>query len=232
MDSHILLSQLRALLARAPSFENYTPTSQIHLAWLGQAFALVSRWDRMEGVSVRSATEFLGFPMLRQSNRGNIFAAIHRAIGDLEHKIPAAPQQSFGPGAVYDFFRALNQVLSSAERTLFILDPYLDDSIFDTYLSAVARGVSVRLLIKRSAANVTQAAERFAAQHGMEIELRSSRAFHDRVIFIDDTVCWVLGQSINAAATSMPAYLAPLSPDVAEVKRDTYEQVWREAQPI
>ena len=48
MDPHILLAQLNTLLARTPSFDVYTPESAIHQAWLGQAHALVSRWNPTE----------------------------------------------------------------------------------------------------------------------------------------------------------------------------------------
>jgi hypothetical protein len=51
-------------------------------------------------------------------------------------------------------------------------------------------------------------------------------------VFVDGSDCWVLGQSIKDAAKSMPAYLAPLSPDVALDKFEFYEIIWKEATPI
>ena len=45
MNPEILLAQLRALLELAPDFETFSATSREHLMWLGQAHALVSRWN-------------------------------------------------------------------------------------------------------------------------------------------------------------------------------------------
>src|SRR3989338_5075822 len=196
MEPHILLSQLKSLLARAPDFGNYSPGSMEHQAWLGQAHALVARWDALEAMSVKTASDFLGFQANREWNISQIFGALHRAVADLELQLHAESAQAFGPGAVYDFFKALNDVLSSAQKSLLIVDPYMDDTVFDTYLSSVPKGIAVRLLVGKYTAKVKPAAEKFTAQYGAVLEVRSSNAFHDRLLFVDADVCWVMGQSI------------------------------------
>lgn len=232
MDPHILLSQLKALLVRAPDFRTYSPSSMEHHAWLGQAHALISRWNIIEAVSLKTAADFLGFEANRQWNIGQIFGTLHRAISDLELKLPTDAGQAFGPGAVYDFFKALNELLSSAQKSLFIADPFMDDTIFDTYLSSVPRGITVRLLVGRYTAKIKPAADKFVAQYGALLEVRHSSMFHDRLIFLDGDVCWVIGQSIKDAASAKPTYLAPLSADVARPKLTGYEQIWHTATAI
>jgi hypothetical protein len=59
MEPNILLAQLRALIERAPSFENSSCNSKEHLIWLGQAHALVNRWDKLEAISFKGAVDFL-----------------------------------------------------------------------------------------------------------------------------------------------------------------------------
>jgi hypothetical protein len=66
----------------------------------------------------------------------------------------------------------------------------------------------------------------------MTVEIRTSQLIHDRVIFLDDRSCWVLGQSVKDAAKSMPTYLAPLPSDVIPLKKDVYEQIWSTAKPL
>jgi hypothetical protein len=232
MEPHILLTQLKALLARAPDFRAYAPSSMEHQAWLGQAHALVGRWSTVEAVGLKTAADFLGFQPNREWNIGQIFGALHRAVADLELRLPADAGQAFGPGAVYDFFKALNEVLSSAQQSLLIADPFLDDTIFDTYLSSVAKGIAVRLLVGKYAAKVKPAAEKFVVQFEVLIEVRQSQAFHDRLVFVDGDVCWVIGQSIKDAAAAKPTYLAPLAPDVARPKLADYEQIWLGATAI
>ena len=170
--------------------------------------------------------------LTRDHSLATVFGILNRAIADLELQLPATPAQAFGPGAVYDFFKALNLVISSAQSSLLIVDPYMDDTIFDAYLSDVPKTVAIRLLVEGYSAKVKSAAQRFTIQNGNSIEARRSLAFHDRVIFIDTGECWVLGMSIRKAAESKPTYLAPLSPDIATLKLSHYEQVWANATVI
>ena len=232
MEPQILLAQIRGLLARAPSFADYKPTSAKHQEWLGQAHARVHRWNAHEGSSFRFAADALAGQLMRDHSLATVFGILNRAVADLELQLPASSAQAFGPGAVYDFFKALNSVISSAQSSLLIVDPYMDDTIFDAYLSAVPKTVTIRLLVEGYSVKVKPAAQRFSAQNGNPIEARRSPAFHDRVIFVDASECWVLGMSIRKAAESKPTYLAPLSPDIAALKLTHYEQVWSNATAI
>jgi hypothetical protein len=72
----------------------------------------------------------------------------------------------------------LNQFLS--------FDPYLDETIFDGYLTSVSLRVSVRLLTLKYAAALKPAAAHFVAQTHMTVEARKSDSIHDRVLFLDD----------------------------------------------
>lgn len=233
MEPHILLAQLKALLSRAPKFSEYAPDSEVHQTWLGQAHALISLWRATEATSFQFASDSLGgFASLRDGNVAKILGILHRAAADVELRLPTTSTQVFGPGAMYDFFKALNEVISTAKKSVLIIDPYMDASVFDTYLSALQSNVSVKLLIKFGAENVKPAMSLFIKQSGTSIEIRKSKEFHDRVVFIDDSECWVLGQSIAHAAASMPAYLAPLSVDIVPLKLAYYEEIWKMASAI
>ena len=63
-------------------------------------------------------------------------------------------------------------------------------------------------------------------------QAKRSPAIHDRVIIIDDTACWVLGQSIKDAAKNKPTYIAPLPSDVVTLKEAHYEKIWNAATAI
>lgn len=228
----VLLAHFRALLGRAPDFATYRPTSQPHLTWLGQAHALLSRWSRLEAASFQVACDFLPMAAGREKNIANILAAIHRAIADLELQVPAEKQVAFGAGDVYDFFRALRNVVGAAEISLFIVDPYMDATIFDHYLSARAPDVAVRLLIRKYGGDVKAAADNYVAQHDAVVEVRQSTTIHDRVVFVDDHVCWVVGQSIKDAAKGKPTYLVPLPPDVTLTKLQDYLAIWDSSRAI
>ena len=232
MEPEVLLAQFRALFERIPDFQTYSPTSRDHMVWLGQAHALISRWNKLEAISFQSAADFLPMELVRDNNVAKIYGIIQRAIADLEIEVPDATDTVFAAGEVYDVFRALNKVIASAEKSIFIIDPYLDDTVFNHYLTSRKPEVSVRLLLSKNASQIKPATEKYIAQFGNVLEVKKTRAVHDRVIFIDGYICWVLGQSLSHAAQAKPTYLAPLSPDVISAKLEEYDRIWSGANEI
>lgn len=232
MEPLVLLEKLRVLLATAPPLGGRGAYGQEQFAWLGRASALISAWDRSEGIAFGVAATSLAGNMNREMNVGTIFTTIHKAIAVTEDKLPPSTGQAFGPGAAYDFFRALRGLVAAADKTVFVVDPYMDAETFDGYLSALPSGRSVRLLFARYADDVRVAAAKFSAQHGGRVEARRSEEIHDRVVFVDGSQCWVLGASIKDAALKKPTYLAPLALDVAADKAQIYDGIWNGAKSI
>jgi hypothetical protein len=229
MDKAVLLAQLRSLLESTPDFSQYFQASGEHQAWLAKAHALVSRWKQLEAISIASAADFLHMSLIRDGQVAKIIGFIHRAIADLELETPKLADQVFPPGAVYDFFKALSAALGSATTSLFIIDPYLDKEIFDSYLTSIPAGLLVRLLTHKYGNQLKPAVQKFVAQHGTNISVRISSELHDRIVFVDDLSCWVMGQSIKDAAKAKPTYLSPLAPDIAKLKLTYYEAIWNNA---
>lgn len=232
MEPEILLANLRALLERMPNFEEYNPYSKDHLLWLGQGHALIKRWNTLEAIGYQTACDFMPIEVNRATNISNIIGIVHRAIADLELSIPDKGKVAFAAGDVYDFFKQLNNVISTAEKSIFIIDPYLDHTVFDQYVISKAPGVNVRLLISKNVANVKAASEKYQSQHGDVVEIRKNNRIHDRVVFIDDFSCWVIGQSIKDAAKAKPTYISPLSPDVVSMKLQEYNEIWNRSNLI
>jgi hypothetical protein len=232
MEPEVLLAQLRAILERAPDFERYSPVSREHVMWLGQAYALINRWDGGEAIAFKIAADALPLDLLRASNIAKIFGVLHRAIADLELRVPQKEQVIFAAGEVYNFFRELNRVITSADTSIFIVDPYLDASVFEQYLNSRKANVTVRLLLDKNAEAIKPATEKYVQQHGKVLEVRRSNKIHDRVIFVDGYVCWIVGQSLKDAAKAKPTYLAPLAPDVVPAKITEYEAIWEQANAI
>ncbi len=226
MESEILLANLRALLERMPNFEDYTPYSREHLLWLGQGHALIQRWNNFEAISYKGCCDYMPIEAIRSTNISNVIGIILRAIADLELKVPDKGKVVFAAGEVYDFFKELNSLIASAEVSIFIIDPYLDHTVFEQYIVSRKKGVTVRFLISKNAENVKAAAEKYRNQYGGILEVRKSSKIHDRVIFIDNFACWVVGQSIKDAAKAKPTYLSPLSPDVVSMKLQEYDEIW------
>lgn len=232
MEPHILLAQLRSLLERAPDFNQYKITSREHSIWLAQAYALVSRWNSFEAITIKVSSENLVYLMNRDSHVSKILGVVYRAIADLEIGVPNSEQVSFGEGEVYDFFKTLNRVIASAEKSIFIIDPYLDTSVFDHYLVSRQEGVTVRFLSSKRAEDLVPFADKYNQQYGDIIELRKSNKIHDRVIFVDNYVCWLIGQSLKDAAKAKPTYVVQAPPDIVPIKLNTYDDIWSNSQTL
>ena len=232
MDHAALLAELRALADHIPDFGSFTSTSRAHHEWLGKVHALVEQWNRFEAPGVRTHITYITFDVARDMGVSGIVGTLHRAIADLELRMPSSADKVFGPGAVYDFFKALRDLLSSAKQSIMIVDPYLDDQIFDVYLAAIAPEVAVRLLCGKNTAALKPAISKFTQQTKTKVEARTSEAIHDRVVFIDGRSCWVLGQSIKDAARAKPTYLAPLDASTTDLKKAEYEKIWNSAMPV
>jgi hypothetical protein len=229
MDKAVLLAQLHSLLESAPDFSTYSPTSGEHHSWIAKAHALISRWDKNAAFQLALAADSVHMSLLRDGSVSKIVGLLHRAIADLELEAPKVADQAFAPGAEYNFFKALNAALSSATSSIFIVDPYLDEHIFDSYLAGTPTGLTVRLLTHKYGNLLKPAVQKFPTQHGTSVSARISPELHDRVVFVDNLSCWVMGQSIKDAAKSKPTYLLPLPPDIAKLKLGHYEAIWSNA---
>lgn len=231
MDPEIILAHLNALLQRQPDFDEFSPSSMEHQKWLAKAHAFIKLHDNYEAISFKSACNTLAIQSVRQMNLNNIFGAIYMVIAELESQIPSESQVIINPGDEYKFFTKLNSIISSAEKSILIADTWMDQSIFDHYLDSRKNNVTVRLLIKMNEGKVKHAAEKYKKSYGDIIDVRKSKKFHDRVVFVDDEVCWLIGQSLKDAGTK-PTYIVELSPDLVSDKLEAYETVWNEADSI
>lgn len=205
MDKQVLLAGLRAMVDSAPDFDALTPTSRQHHEWLGRSHALIAHYDRHDAVEFKISSTQLSSPLMRDYHVGILLAVLHRAIGALEIEVPVQSAQVFGPGAVYDFLKSLKSLLQSATSELLIVDPYLDDQVFDTYLSTVSRAVTTSMIAHRFANSLKPALLKFNAQNGMMAEIRSSPAIHDRVVFVDRSTCcyWSIAERCGNKKTNV-----------------------------
>ena len=232
MTPLLLLETLRKLLQSIPPLEGRGAYAQEQFEWLGKANAAMHDWDQINSIPFSTAVNGLIRNFDRHGNYGIVVAFFHDVIARIESSLPQNGGQAFGPGAAYDFFRALNDLTASSKKEILIVDPYLDAEIFDGYLQGLKPGIHIRLLTTKYVDNVRIAAEKYRTQFGGNVELRVSGQIHDRVIFVDDDQCWVLGASIKDAAMKKPTYLAPVPADVIGEKRNHYETIWAAGTPI
>lgn len=140
-----------------------------------------------------------------------------------DHEIKGA----YSPGDDYEFYKDLKTIIETAEKSLFIIDNYLDVQLFDLYVERAKASVDIRILTDQLRGPVQAVAAKFSKRG--QFELRTSGGTHDRHIFLDSRG-WVIGQSIKDAALRKPTYIVELNDPTA--LRNIYEQVWSTASSI
>ncbi len=132
-------------------------------------------------------------------------------------------------GESYYFYRDLNSHIAMATNDVFIVDAYIDEELFNLYVSKVPNSATVRILSKKTVPNVETVAKKYVQNR--LLELRSSKSIHDRLVFVDQRG-WVIGQSIKDAAHSKPTYLIKLNEPSLTAVKDTHNKIWEQAKVI
>ena len=146
------------------------------------------------------------------------------ALKQLELRMPKSEVKgAYAPGQEYEVYKDIREILSQAKASIFIIDPYLDRGIFDLYVEGIGRSIQVRVLTNNLPSDAHTVAIKYAA--GGNLQLRTTKAIHDRAIFADDRV-WLLGQSIKDAAKQKPTYLIEHD---GPLMLPLYEDIWNKA---
>jgi len=136
--------------------------------------------------------------------------------------------QIYNAGEVYDLYADLKNIIGKAEKGVLVVDAYFSADAFTGYLSGLEPNVSVRILAEKYSADLQTAIRLHETQFKSSIELRRSKAIHDRVVIIDSDSPWIIGASIKDAGKKA-TYILPVPPHLAEKKTQVYEDIWASA---
>jgi hypothetical protein len=168
------------------------------------------------------------------SRREFIWEAFRPLLVGADDETSAVERQAFfAKGSEHDAYVHIRSILQTANQQVFIIDPYMDSSIFQVLGTLSSAAVTVKLLTSKIPADFGLEAQKFVKQHsGFTIEARRTRDFHDRFIILDGKNCFLLGASIKDAGNK-GFTVVPLS-EISIVKSviDHANQVWPSATPI
>jgi len=155
---------------------------------------------------------------------------LNALVSTLQLQIPETEiQGAYDAGDEYGFYRDLSGLVSAATKNILIVDAYLDEGLFNLYVSKVSNGVPVQILSNRIDNNVEVVGKMYAKKR--PLEMRSSFDVHDRAVFIDQRG-WVVGQSIKDAAKKKPTYLIELNEPMLMATKDAHNRIWAAATAI
>lgn len=230
IDDEALFGQLKALVATIPSFVDINDDDR---RWLGRLSALVEETRNIsDTITLTYEVSKLNKPLVRDGAVAEIKNILFRALAHAELGAPSGVQGAFiAAGNPYDAYSAVAKILAECKAGALIVDPYMDQAVFDFSLLA-PEGCRVRLLADAGTHkdSLKPALARWIEQHGaarpIELRLAPKRALHDRSILVDGESAWVSTQSFNALAKRSPASLSRLDGDAGQLKIAAYEAIW------
>lgn len=238
MKNAKILEKLKNLENNKPGLAGKGDYGDEQTRWLASAQTAISEYDYTTGINFRNAKDLLLSSRERQHNCAKLMEIFFSTIEKISTQTDSTEKKSsggvFGPGARYDFFLALREILASTEKEAFIIDPYIDASAIDGFLPSLNKNLSIRILGNKYATDTKEAINSFITQYpSINIKYKKTNKIHDRVVFIDKSKCWVLGASIkDAATTEKPTYIAPISDDIISIKLEYYQSIWDSATTV
>jgi hypothetical protein len=234
-----LYLQLGSLVAEMPDLTTGPITPEIN-KWLGRAAALVElTGDLANALQLKVASQNLSSP-IRSINAQIIAATVHQALAKAELNAPASVQGAFiAAGHTLDAYAAIGKVVGVARTDVLLVDPYADEKAVTEYALLAPDNVTVRLLADAADYKKTlkPAAVRWAQQFGrtrapLEVRLAPAKTLHDRLIVVDGTTVWVLGQSFNKLAERAHTSLVRMDDEKGGLKIGAYAAIWQAAIPL
>ena len=152
--------------------------------------------------------------------------------GTLAPATETARELFFPQGTQHDAYVRIREIIHRAKRSLLIIDPYLDGTVF-AILGDVQGTLTVELFAANLPADFALETVKFQQQHPqVQVETRRSRDFHDRFIVIDEAECWHIGCSIKDAGNK--AFMLSAIEDSwnSEALLETLRSTWERAKSL
>jgi hypothetical protein len=229
MNREVLLAEADGLLRSMPPRSSFEQQTEDSIAWLGQASAVIERWNVVKVPVVSGAHLALATQDGWQIQRGynTMRTLLHQARTDLAMEL-GRTSVVIAPGQVFDYFDELRKFIETAQTDAFFVDPYLDADFVPRYLPFVAASANIRLLGGKRMLTLLPAVDTYAQQSQRQVAVRSSGSFHDRYLFVDSSACYQSGASFKDGARNAPAALTQIT-DAFQAVWNTYDGLWTAA---
>lgn len=130
----------------------------------------------------------------------------------------------FFAGEYFDALRKASEIVTRATKDILIIDGYVNATVLDL-VSVKGPSVAVRILTKGVLPDVKVAAVAFGKQHG-GLSLRTSVAFHDRFLVIDDSEFYHFGASFKDLGHRGFMFSRIEEPAVINMLRSKFQAEW------
>ncbi len=105
----------------------------------------------------------------------------------------------FPPQSQHDAYAEIREILKKAEKSITLVDPYIDQSTLTLLSSAIRPGMTFRVLTSKVPSDFNLEVKNWREQHrDISLQVRTTKAFHDRFIVVDESF-WHVGCSLKDA---------------------------------
>jgi len=136
----------------------------------------------------------------------------------------------FFAGQYFDALSKAAEILSVANQSIWIIDGYISLDVLNL-LAPKKSSVEVKILTKDVPSAVNTAAVAFNNQYG-SLSIRTSQAFHDRFIIIDDAEFYHFGASIKDLGNRGFMFSRIEESQIIDALRTKWTEEWGKANPI
>lgn len=137
----------------------------------------------------------------------------------------------FVGGKPFDAMLAVTSIIRAATKSITIVDGYVSDHTI-SLLGVKADPVASRILTGSANGALVTAAKLFNTQYaaGPPVELRTTKAFHDRFIVVDDAEYYHFGHSLKDAAKKQAFMFSRIEePTIIKAAADLIAKEWTAA---
>jgi hypothetical protein len=227
-----LLAEIDDILREMPTRATIRQETEENYAWLGRVSALIENWNPPMSVLLRIYLDQFYGRMAHEVEESlrKIVTLLYQARHDLRMKTVGPVNVLIGEGMVFDYFDEIRKIADAAKEDVLFIDPYIDAGFVSRYLTHVAPGVRIRLLVRERLDSLLPAVDAFVEQSKAQIEVRSSADFNDRYVIVDKVACYQSGASFRDGPKAAPTTLTQIT-DAFPAVLETYETLWTSANP-
>lgn len=232
------LAEARELVASIPQLETGNLTEPDLQRWIGRASALVDEFGTLpDKVAFDISVQFL--TSSREVSGHKMRALLNKTLARIEQEAEGQRGAALiNAGDVFAGFVSITDTIRRAARVVWIVDPFMDDTVLRDYGPLVPERVSLRLLTRNTSQNeaIVPATQKWRRSYGpqrhLEARLAPRHMLHDRFIAIDGKEVWLLSQSLRDFAERSPATVVLFEECLTQHKLEAYEAIWQQSQVI
>lgn len=191
---------------------------------------LLDRWEHEKGYQWHAVYKPGIYAGEKEKQKlQDLMLKLEEISGDENHINIEPNEYTFSAGQRYEAYRLILSLIKRAEKTVVIVDNYLDEIIFD-FLDVIPTAVSVQIITGEQKPIFKKLFLALKEKDGPNVDAKINKASHDRYLVIDDLDVYSFGASINTIGKG--DFMVHRLNEQTEVVLKKIGQWWTEGQSI